>query len=90
MLTGQYAHNNNIWSNTNGYGTFRHDQSLGFWLHDAGYTTANVGKYLNGYASTSVPQVPPGWDEWFTPYGDEDKAKILWQNCARLYNLAGA
>jgi predicted TIM-barrel fold metal-dependent hydrolase len=27
-------------------------------------------------------------DEWFTPYGEEDKAKILWRNCAELYGLS--
>jgi hypothetical protein len=26
-------------------------------------------------------------DEWFAPYGEEDKAKILWRKCARLYGL---
>jgi predicted TIM-barrel fold metal-dependent hydrolase len=26
-------------------------------------------------------------DEWFTPFGEEDKRKILWENAAKLYKL---
>ena len=32
-------------------------------LKAAGYRTALIGKYLNGYQETTKP--PPGWDEWF-------------------------
>ncbi|MGE0879356.1 MAG: amidohydrolase family protein [Acidimicrobiia bacterium] len=39
------------------------------------------------HSETTWPNSKSLTDEWFTPYGDEDKAKILWQNCARLYNL---
>ena len=45
-----------------------------------------------GRATTRTPR-PRGrtrkalTDEWFTPFGDEDKAKILWKNCAKLYGL---
>ena len=28
-------------------------------------------------------------DEWLTPLGPDDKAKILWRNAARLYGLDG-
>ncbi len=35
------------------------------WLHDAGYTTGLVGKYLNNYPFGGAPYVPPGWDRWF-------------------------
>jgi arylsulfatase A-like enzyme len=31
-------------------------------LHDAGYRTAIVGKYLNRYPFGRIPYVPPGWD----------------------------
>jgi N-acetylglucosamine-6-sulfatase len=34
------------------------------WLHDAGYRTALVGKYLNEYPWDRGPYVPPGWDRW--------------------------
>jgi N-acetylglucosamine-6-sulfatase len=33
------------------------------WLDEAGYETAYLGKYMNGYDDTTY--VPPGWDEWF-------------------------
>jgi N-acetylglucosamine-6-sulfatase len=39
--------------------------TLPVWLHDAGYTTGLVGKYLNNYPFGRDPFVPPGWDRWF-------------------------
>jgi N-acetylglucosamine-6-sulfatase len=41
------------------------------WLHNAGYRTALIGKYLNGYpsASSGPAHVPPGWSHWFSPNG---------------------
>ena len=38
--------------------------TLPVWLHDAGYTTALIGKYLNRYPFERGPYVPPGWDRW--------------------------
>jgi N-acetylglucosamine-6-sulfatase len=54
ILTGQYSHTNGIWSNewpNGGFKVFRgHDGStIATWLHDAGYRTALIGKYLNEY-----------------------------------------
>ncbi len=40
--------------------------TLGTWLQDAGYRTAFIGKYMNGYNDTYVP---PGWDRWFARIG---------------------
>ena len=34
------------------------------WLRDAGYATAHIGKYLNGYGRQDPREVPPGWEEW--------------------------
>ena len=34
-------------------------------MHAAGYYTAHIGKYLNGYGARGKTEVPPGWDEWF-------------------------
>ena len=39
------------------------------------------------HSETTWPNSKSLTDEWFTPYGDEDKAKILWKNCARLFGL---
>jgi hypothetical protein len=56
MLRGQYAHNTQIFTNSAPGGGFQkaHDEGLdnatfATWLHDAGYRTALIGKYLNGY-----------------------------------------
>ena len=80
LLTGQYATNHGVTTNT----TDRHATpameaaydgleraSLPISLQDAGYFTGFVGKYLNGYLPD--PQTPPGWDDWravtnFTTY----------------------
>ncbi len=79
FLTGQYSHNTGVLSNSGPHGgvaRFKDDSTLATWLHDAGYRTGHVGKYLNGYgidyvtgAVSGVPQydstyVPPGWDDW--------------------------
>ncbi len=75
MLTGQYAHNHQVLSNsapTGGYGTFNDihgDNYLPLWLQDAGYTTGFIGKYMNEYAEpdeygTTPRDVPRGWDDW--------------------------
>ena len=42
---------------------FDDSSTLATWLHDAGYRTGFIGKYLNGYGSLS-PCIPPGYDEW--------------------------
>src|SRR5215210_468614 len=72
ILRGQYAHNHGVLSNggpVGGYATFHRlgneDSTVATWLHDAGYYTALLGKYLNGYPEEADPTpVPPGWDEW--------------------------
>jgi N-acetylglucosamine-6-sulfatase len=75
ILTGQYAHNHHVLSNSppdGGYGVFNElhgDNYLPLWLQAAGYRTSYVGKYENGYAEPdeygTVPtDVPRGWDDW--------------------------
>jgi N-acetylglucosamine-6-sulfatase len=73
LLRGQYAHNHGVLNstgNTTGFAAFRRldreGSTLATWLHDAGYRTALLGKYMNGYPGRRVPAtyVPPGWDEW--------------------------
>ena len=34
------------------------------WLHDGGYETALVGKYLNDYTVYGNHHIPPGWSHW--------------------------
>ncbi len=75
LLTGQYAHNHHVLSNSppdGGYGVFNElhgENYLPMWLKAAGYRTSYVGKYLNEYAEPdeygTVPtDVPLGWDDW--------------------------
>jgi len=66
-LTGQYAYNHGVRSNVppdGGFGKLDSSNTLPVWLAEAGYATAHVGKYLNGYGSRDLRQVPPGWHEW--------------------------
>ena len=74
VLTGQYGHNNGVLSNRPGYPALKDKgNTLPVWLHRAGYRTAHVGKYLNGYSETAPhpTDVAPGWDEWDTALGGE-------------------
>jgi N-acetylglucosamine-6-sulfatase len=67
LLTGQYAHNHGVLGNTppnGGYERLDHSNTLAVWLQRAGYHTALIGKYLNGYGRRSQTEVPPGWSEW--------------------------
>jgi arylsulfatase A-like enzyme len=68
-LTGQYAHNHGVLSNKHGYPAFEQPGNvLPVWLQRAGYRTAHLGKFLNGYEKAVGPitDVAPGWDEWAT------------------------
>jgi arylsulfatase A-like enzyme len=67
QLTGQYGHNNGVLSNGPGYQALRDPGNvLPAWLQEAGYRTAHVGRFLNGYKRGSAgPAAPaPGWDTW--------------------------
>jgi arylsulfatase A-like enzyme len=71
-LTGQYMHNHLVRGNGGQYGGWgnfvdQESDALPVWLHDDGYYTVHIGKYLNGYANAVPfpPPVPPGWDEWY-------------------------
>jgi N-acetylglucosamine-6-sulfatase len=68
FLTGQYAHNHQVLANRaplGGYGRLDASNTLPVWLQAAGYYTAHVGKYLNGYGTDVPARVPPGWSRWF-------------------------
>jgi N-acetylglucosamine-6-sulfatase len=67
LLTGQYAHNHGVLSSRPPFGGFElldSHETLASWLQRAGYATALVGKYLNGYGVSYPLEVPPGWTEW--------------------------
>jgi N-acetylglucosamine-6-sulfatase len=78
ILRGQYMHNHGVKSNSKngggGWPTFEkrgeETSTVATWLHDAGYRTALVGKYLNQYDVSSY--VPQGWDEWYAMMGNYD------------------
>lgn len=70
LLSGRSTHNHGMLINASPYG-YEHwlnapeyDSNLATWLQDAGYRTAHVGKFLNGYDANA--EVPPGWDRWVT------------------------
>ena len=65
ILTGAYSHTTGVYTNVppdGGVAAFDDRSTLATWLDDAGYRTAFVGKYLNGYAKAWY--VPVGWDRW--------------------------
>jgi arylsulfatase A-like enzyme len=76
ILTGRFPHNTGIFTNSapdGGFDVFHgrgeEAQTFATGLQSAGYRTAMMGKYLNGYqpAGTqggTTPYVPPGWSEW--------------------------
>jgi arylsulfatase A-like enzyme len=78
FLTGQYAHNHRVWTNTapdGGFGRFEAlhaNNNLAIWLRGAGYHTGMIGKYLNGYENES--RVPVGWSEWHALVGEPYRA----------------
>jgi arylsulfatase A-like enzyme len=70
FLTGQNARNHHVLSSDpvslGGYIRLDgKDNTLPVWLKAAGYHTAHIGKYLNGYGTDVDPcPIPPGWDTW--------------------------
>jgi N-acetylglucosamine-6-sulfatase len=73
IMRGQYSHNTKVWTNggpSGGWQAFRNNglqrDNVATRLDSAGYRTALIGKYFNGYNTTSVP---PGWDRWFATEG---------------------
>jgi N-acetylglucosamine-6-sulfatase len=72
ILTGEYPHDHGVVTNTppfGGFSAFRdfaEAETFATELQDAGYRTAMMGKYLNGYHPVSR-YVPPGWSLWNVP-----------------------
>jgi arylsulfatase A-like enzyme len=83
ILTGKLPHNTKVMTNSGAFGGFSSFYKRGLERHTfasalkrAGYLTAMMGKYLNGYlpgadqradgspAPTPAGYVPPGWTQW--------------------------
>ncbi len=74
IFTGNFPHDTNVFTNVGRQGGFNvfhkrgeEHRTFAVALHEAGYRTALMGKYLNRYMQTrSVPStyVPPGWSDW--------------------------
>ena len=70
IMTGQTSGHNGVWAVPNsaigGFKAFKANvkTTVFQWMHDAGYRTAMIGKFLNGYKAKDVPWVLPGVDEW--------------------------
>jgi len=77
IFTGQHAHNHDIVKNTPPNGGFAkviqqnvEARMFAPLLQNAGYYTALMGKYMNGYPlATDNTYVPSGWDEWYVSKG---------------------
>lgn len=68
FITGQYAHNHGVVGNFYPYGWYGmtgRENILPAWINKAGYDTAMVGKWLNGYGSLDGQgEIPAGFDTW--------------------------
>ena len=67
-LTGRYSHTTGVYANVPPYGgfaSFDDTHTIATDFRSAGYQTAMIGKYLNGYNAGIEDYIPPGWDRWF-------------------------
>jgi arylsulfatase A-like enzyme len=76
IFTGNFPHDTGVFTNTGRQGGFNvfhargeQQHTFNIALQNAGYRTAMMGKYLNGYLEgkkSTVPStyVPPGWSQW--------------------------
>lgn len=65
ILSGQYAQNNGVRTNSppwGGHEGFDPTTALPLWLQQAGYRTGFIGKYMHGYDENDG--IEPGWDQW--------------------------
>jgi arylsulfatase A-like enzyme len=95
IFTGNFPHTTGIYTNVGRHGGFdqfyargEEQHTFATALHSAGYRTAMMGKYLNGYMgghanpSAAPPTyVPPGWDRWdVTGWGYPEFNYVLNEN----------
>ena len=77
IFTGEFPHDTGVFTNSGPFGGlnafYNHgdeDRTFNIALQRAGYRTAMMGKYINGYLQgprrSPIPStgVPPGWSEW--------------------------
>jgi N-acetylglucosamine-6-sulfatase len=76
LLSGLYSHTTGVYytfGDHGGWSNFQQweDQTIAVALNDAGYRTALIGKYINGWAGAAkrgTAEVPAGWD-YFSAMG---------------------
>jgi N-acetylglucosamine-6-sulfatase len=64
ILSGRYGHNSGVIDNKAG-AKLNERKTIAAKLDAAGYRTALMGKYLNGYPFGRGQYVPRGWDRWY-------------------------
>ncbi|MGX6608497.1 sulfatase family protein [Micromonosporaceae bacterium Da 78-11] len=71
ILTGKFPHDTGVFTNggpDGGFAVFRNrgneSRTFATALQAQGYSTAFMGKYLNGYLPKDL-YTPPGWTEWY-------------------------
>jgi N-acetylglucosamine-6-sulfatase len=83
MQLGRYPHSHSIVGNTGAAGQYRNaghqHESVARLLHEAGYATALVGKWMNGYEALMGNN--SGWphlyfEKWYVVLGNEDPVKV--------------
>jgi N-acetylglucosamine-6-sulfatase len=88
ILRGQYPHNTGVVTNS-GLQTFRargeEDNTVAHWLGRQGYSTALVGKYMNGYDASYTP---PGWSYWYAKADASTSGQKVRDN-GRVVDFAG-
>jgi N-acetylglucosamine-6-sulfatase len=101
ILTGLYSHHTGVWTNggsVGGWHTFvkRGDEkrTIAVALQRAGYRTALIGKYLNGYGfQAPIGYETPGWSV-FEPFRHASKAGAYYDyrlgDSPRLHGVASA
>lgn len=72
FMTGDYPHNDGVFSNPSGYRNLEDKfNTLPVWMHNAGYRTAWIGKFLQGYeqyVDDPFTQAAPGIDDWYATF----------------------
>lgn len=91
LLSGYYAHTTNVYTNVEsqygGWAAFQawEDRTVAVALDNAGYRTALIGKYINGWPKAvddGIAGVPVGWDVFEAFNSDDGAAGGLYYNYA--------